>query len=183
MAGPNGAGKSTLAPALLRGVFEVDHFVNADVIAQGLSQYAPESVAFEAGRLMLRRLGELASARANFAFESTLSSRTFAPWLRKRKAEGYTVTIFFICLPSAEAHILRVAQRVKAGGHYVDDDTVRRRYGRSISNFRQLYLPLADYWTVIHNDSGDRPEPLATGYGPGTQFIHQPALWAEFERY
>ncbi len=183
MAGPNGAGKSTLAPALLRGVFEVDHFVNADVIAQGLSQYAPQSVAFEAGRTMLARLNELAEERANFAFESTLSSRTFAPWLKKRKAEGYSVSIFFICLPSPEAHILRVAQRVEAGGHYVDDDTVRRRYGRAISNFRDLYRPLADFWTVIHNYT-DRPaEELATGYGPGTQFVHQPALWADFERY
>ena len=183
MAGPNGAGKSTLAPALLRGFFEVEHFVNADVIAQGLSQYAPESVAFEAGRLMLRRLGELAAAQANFAFESTLSSRTFAPWLKKRKAEGYTVAIFFVCLPSPDAHILRVAQRVKAGGHHVDDETVRRRYGRSIANFCELYRPLADFWTVIHNYE-DRPaEGLATGYGPETRFVHQPSLWAEFERY
>jgi predicted ABC-type ATPase len=79
---------------LLRGVFEVEHFVNADVIAQGLSQYAPESVAFEAGRTMLRRLDELAAEQANFAFESTLSSRTFAPWLKKRKAQGYSVSIF-----------------------------------------------------------------------------------------
>ncbi len=172
-----------MAPALLRGVFEVDHFVNADVIAQGLTSYAPESVAFEAGRLMLRRLDELAAEQSNFAFESTLSSRTFAPWLRKRKAEGYAVTIFFVCLPSAEAHILRVARRVKAGGHHVDDDTVRRRYGRSIANFRELYLPLADFWTVLHNDEGPLPEAIATGYGPEVRFVHQPDWWAEFERY
>jgi predicted ABC-type ATPase len=152
------------------------------VIAQGLSQYAPESVAFEAGRLMLRRWDELAADQTSFAFESTLSSRTFAPWLRKRKAEGYTVTIFFICLPSAEAHILRVAHRVRAGGHHVDDDTVRRRYGRSIANFRQLDLPIADHWMVIHNDAGDRPLALASGYGPDIPWklknvSRTPSIW------
>ena len=180
MAGPNGAGKSTLAPGILRGFFSVEHFVNADIIAQGLSNYAPEAVAMEAGRLMLHRLDELAAARASFAFESTLSSRTFAPWLRKRKAEGYLVAIFFICLPSADQHIQRVAARVQSGGHYVDDETVRRRYDRAISNFLQLYRPLADYWTVIHNATDQPPNAIAAGFGNSEPSVQQPALWLNF---
>jgi len=139
-------------------------------------------VAMEAGRVMLDRLDELASAGASFAFESTLSSRTFAPWLRKRKADGYRVAIFFICLPSAEHHIQRIAARVQAGGHYVDSDTVRRRYGRAIFNFLHLYRPLADYWTVIHNPMNQPPNAIATGFGDGEPVVQQPDMWAKFER-
>jgi len=107
----------------------------------------------------------LATDRASFAFESTLSSRTFAPWLKKRKAEGYLVAIFFVCLPSADQHIQRVAARVRSGGHHVDDETVRRRYDRAISNFLRLYRPLADYWTVIHNGTDQPANAIATGFG------------------
>src|ERR1700675_4486503 len=95
VAGPNGAGKSTLAPFLLRDALAVSEFVNADRIAQGLSAFAPESVAIRAGRMMLNRLDELARRRATFAFETTLASRSFAPWLRVRRSEGYDVFVVF----------------------------------------------------------------------------------------
>ena len=98
LAGPNGAGKSTVAPALLHGALAVDEFVNADVIARGLSAFDPESVALTAGRVMLARLHELAEQRVSFAFETTLASRTFAPWLRDLKASGYAVHLFFLFL-------------------------------------------------------------------------------------
>src|ERR1044071_7909514 len=89
LAGPNGAGKSTVAPALLRGALAVHEFVNADVIARGLSAFDPESVAIAAGRIMIARLRELARQRASFAFETTLASRSFAPWLRGLSSDGY----------------------------------------------------------------------------------------------
>ncbi|MDL2286093.1 zeta toxin family protein [Desulfococcaceae bacterium OttesenSCG-928-F15] len=96
IAGPNGAGKSTTAPILLRDTLAVDEFVNADTLAQGLSAFSPEKVAVQAGRIMLERLDELARKRASFAFETTLASRTFAPWLESLQAEGYK-PIFFFC--------------------------------------------------------------------------------------
>jgi predicted ABC-type ATPase len=96
LASPNGSGKSTSAARQLRGALGVDEFVDADVIAQGLSRFAPERVAMAAGRIMLRRLNELAAARAHFAFETTLACRTFAPWLAQLKAVGYRVHLVFL---------------------------------------------------------------------------------------
>lgn len=117
LAGPNGAGKSTLAPWLLRDGWGIRDFVNADEIAKGLSGFHPESVALQAGRLMWERLEELAASRQSFAFETTLASRTYAPWITKRRNEGYQTRLVFIWLPSAEFAIQRVTDRVRAGGH------------------------------------------------------------------
>jgi predicted ABC-type ATPase len=119
LAGPNGAGKSTVAPALLHGALAVNEFVNADVIASGLSAFDPESAAIAAGRVMLSRIRELASQRVNFAFETTLASRSFAPWLRQLATSGYAVHLVYLWLPSADFAVERVAERVRAGGHNV----------------------------------------------------------------
>ena len=135
LAGPNGAGKSTVAPALLHDAFGVDEFVNADVIARGLSAFDPDRVAITAGRIMLARLHELAAQRADFAFETTLASRSFAPWLRGLRMSGYDLHLFFLWLSSADLAIARVADRVGMGGHFVPDDVVRRRYLAGIRNF------------------------------------------------
>jgi predicted ABC-type ATPase len=115
LAGPNGAGKSTAAPALLQGALAVNEFVNADVIARGLSAFDPDAAALAAGRVMLTRLRELAAQRTSFAFETTLASRTFAPWLRDLAASGYDVHLFFLWLSSADLAIARVADRVRNG--------------------------------------------------------------------
>src|SRR5579883_3459786 len=112
LAGPNGAGKSTAAARVLRAL-GVGEFVNADVIAQGLSGFAPERVAMAAGRIMMQRLKELAAARASFAFETTLASRAFAPWLTDLKAGGYQMHLVFLWLPGAEVAMDRVAERVR----------------------------------------------------------------------
>ena len=152
--GPNGAGKSTAAPFLLKGALGVLEFVNADQIAVGLAAYAPETVAFEAGRIMLRRLHELARAGKSFAFESTLSSRTFALFLAKCKAKGYKVTLFYLTLPSSDLAVQRVALRVKQGGHHIPTAQVHRRFQRSVHNLFELYLPVADSWSVLDNASG-----------------------------
>ncbi len=149
LAGPNGAGKSTLAPWLLRDGWGIRDFVNADVIAQGLSGFHPESVALQAGRLMWERLEELAVSRKSFAFETTLASRTYAPWIAKRQAEGYRTRLVFIWLPSAEMAIQRVTDRVRAGGHHIPDDVIRRRYSGGLKNLFELYLPRMDCWEVL----------------------------------
>jgi predicted ABC-type ATPase len=177
LAGPNGAGKSTSAARLLRGAFGVDEFVNADVIAQGLSAFAPERVAMAAGRIMMRRLKELAAARASFAFETTLASRTFALWLADLKAGGYQMHLVFLWLPSAEVAIARVAERVRRGGHDVPEDTIRRRYHAGWANFGELFQPLADSWQVIDNSVVGKPRVIAAGQGRRTKVVRNKALW------
>ena len=154
-AGPNGAGKSTHADAILAAL-GIDTFVNADYIARGLSGHKTELVAFEAGRIMLKRLKQLSHAGADFAFESTLSSRTFAPFLRTLKAQGYVVAVYYFSLANAQLAVRRVKLRVSMGGHDVPGDVVKRRFGRSLSNFFTLYAPLADEWTLFDNSSSLR---------------------------
>ena len=161
IAGPNGAGKSTAAPRLLRGVLGVARFVNADTIARGLDAFEPERVAFAAGRVILNRLHELGADRTDFAFETTLASRTFAPWIRRLKRQGYRFHLVYLHLPSPEMAISRVADRVRLGGHNVPEETIRRRYQRGLHNFFSLYQPLADSWWLYDNSSGQVPELLA----------------------
>jgi predicted ABC-type ATPase len=139
IAGPNGAGKSTAAPAVLRNALLVNEFVNADTIAAGLSAFSPEAVAVTAGRAMLQRIRELARERRDFAFETTLASRTFAPWLRKLQSQGYRFHLVYLWLPTVELAVARVAERVRRGGHAVADDIVRRRYERSLGHGVKAY--------------------------------------------
>ena len=154
-AGPNGAGKSTHADALL-ATMGIETFVNADYIARGLSGRHTDAVAFEAGRIMLRRLRQLGDARADFAFESTLSSRTFAVFLRALKAQGYAVAIYYFSLANAQLAIRRVRLRVALGGLDVPPDVVRRRFGRILSIFFTLYAPLADEWALFDNSDAQQ---------------------------
>jgi predicted ABC-type ATPase len=178
LGGPNGAGKSTAAGYVLREALAVDEFVNADVIAQGLAGFNVGAVALEAGRLMLQRLDELAGQRTSFAFETTLASRSFAPWLRERLAEGYQVHLVFLWLPSAEVAVSRVAGRVARGGHEVPVDTIRRRYAAGLRNFFELYQPQATTWTVYDTSEPDLPRVVATGgAGVRAEVIDQ-STWA-----
>lgn len=162
-AGPNGAGKSTHADAILAAL-GIETFVNADFIARGLSGRNTDVVAFEAGRIMLKRLHQLGDTEADFAFESTLSSRTFAPFLRALKARGYGVAIYYFSLTSAQLAVRRVKLRVALGGHDVPSDVVRRRFGRSLKNFFTLYAPLADEWTLFDNSSSPQALPVTTQF-------------------
>jgi predicted ABC-type ATPase len=179
IAGPNGAGKSTTAPSLLRDALQVSEFVNADAIAGGLSAFRPESVAIPAGRAMLERMQHLAEAEANFAFETTLASRSFAPWLARLKRRGYHVHVLFLWLESADLAVDRVAARVRLGGHDVPEETVRRRYERGLRNFFQLYLPLLDSWQMFDNSRAGRPRLLASGRENQVQEVANTALWQE----
>jgi predicted ABC-type ATPase len=129
----------------------VIEYVNADAIASGLSPLNPESMAMQAGRLMLERMNVLAESRADFAFETTLAARTFAPFLRSCKAEGYVVSLVYFWLPSVELAVERVARRVASGGHSIPEAVIRRRYDRGRRNLIELYLPLSDGWLILDN--------------------------------
>ncbi len=126
------------------------------------SAYAPEAVSFEAGRIMLRRLHGLAQLGGSFVFESTLSSRTFAKFLRDCKTRGYRVVLFYLTLPSSELAVQRVALRVQQGGHNIRTVDVRRCFKRSLINLFELYLPISDRWSVLDNACG-RLETIASG--------------------
>jgi predicted ABC-type ATPase len=161
IAGPNGAGKSTAAPAVLRKALEVNEFVNADTIAAGLSAFSPDAVAVTAGRIMLGRVRELARDGRDFAFETTLASRSFAPWLKDLQNGGYTFHLVYLWLPTVDLAIARVAERVRRGGHAVAEDTVRRRYDRSLFNFFHIYSQFADSWLMVNNSVRPRPRLVA----------------------
>jgi predicted ABC-type ATPase len=177
ISGPNGAGKSTAAPQLLQGVLAVSEFVNADVIARGLSAFDPERAAIQAGRVMLARLDELAKQRLSFAFETTLASRTFAHWISELKTTGYVFHLIYLWLPSAELAISRVQQRVQSKGHHVPDDVVRRRYARGLQNFFGLYRPLADSWRMYYSIGLTGPKLIADGDPQTGQRVLETDLW------
>ena len=161
IAGPNGAGKSTAAPAVLRNTLQVNEFVNADTIAAGLSAFSPDAVAIAAGRIMLGRIRELASEGRDFAFETTLASRSFAPWLKSLQLRRYTFHLVYLWLPTVELAVARVAERVRRGGHAVAEDMVRRRYERSLLNFFGIYSQFADSWLMVNNSVRPRPRMVA----------------------
>jgi predicted ABC-type ATPase len=177
LAGPNGAGKTTASRVVLPKLAHISEFVNADVIAQGLSAFAPESVALEAGRIMLARLRELAEQRVDFAFETTLASRTFAPWLKELIASGYQFYLLFFWVHSPEFSISRVAGRVKMGGHHVDSETIRRRYARGLVNFFELYQPMATRWFVYDNSVSPGEVLIAHGRGRIVEEVNDDQLW------
>jgi predicted ABC-type ATPase len=163
IAGPNGAGKTTIAPYLFGDALHVEHFVNADTIAAGLSAFSPDKAAVEAGKSMLKRMRYLADQGENFAFETTLASRMFAPWLeRLKKQKGYCVHLTFLWLESPDLAVSRVNERVKKGGHFVSESIVRRRYEAGLKNFFRLYLPIADTWQMYDNNYIGHLDPIAT---------------------
>jgi predicted ABC-type ATPase len=151
IAGPNGAGKTTFAREFLPKDAGVMHFVNADLIASGLSPLRPESAAIAASKLFLLELDRLARSRSSFAFESTLSGLAYASRLRKWKAKGYRLEIVYLRIDSPQLALRRIAARVKQGGHNVPREDVLRRFVRSWANFVGIYRALADAWSVYDN--------------------------------
>jgi len=182
IAGPNGAGKSTSARHLLQDALAVHEFVNADAIAIGLSAFHPERVALAAGRLMLERMKALGAAGLSFAFETTLASRTFAPWLRRLREEGYHVHLAMLTLPSPELAISRVATRVRLGGHQVPENVIRRRFVAGLRNFFELYRDIAQTWQVFDNSQTTGPVLLASGGGDHFETIVEPEQWVALKR-
>jgi predicted ABC-type ATPase len=173
--GPNGAGKTTIALTLLPHYLGCYEFVNADLMAAGISPFRPESVALQAGRLMLERLRILADSQVDFALESTLASRSFAPFLRSCRERGYSVHLLYVWLSSQQLAVERVAARVLAGGHNIPEETILRRYEAGRRNFANLYLPLADKWRVF--DNTQKPVLVAEGERNGNRNIYDAAVW------
>ena len=156
IAGPNGAGKTTFAREFLPAEAGLPVFVNADLIAAGLSPFHPELAAIRAGRLMLQEIDAHAAAGRSFAFETTLAGHTYLRRIDAWRKDGYVVALVFLSLPSPEEAIRRVAERVKQGGHAVAEDIIRRRFDAGLQNFLQIYRHHADYWIRFDN-SGDGP--------------------------
>ena len=162
IAGPNGAGKTTFAREYLPNEANCPIFVNADLIAAGLAPFAPETASIKAGRLMIKEIKNYATANLSFAFETTLSGKSYAKHIADWKKQGYHITMFFLSLPNAEFAIARVANRVAAGGHNIPEATIRRRFKSGLNNFQTIYKPLADSWSLYDN-SKDQPLLLETG--------------------
>jgi len=157
VAGPNGAGKSTYMQEFLPKEVQCAEFVNADLIAAGLSPFAPERAAFVAGRIMLNRLRELMSKGVDFSFETTLSGRAYVPLLQQCRAAGYRIRLDFLWVPKLDITRNRVKQRVLQGGHDIPEDVQQRRFALGLRNLVTLYRPLLDEWRLYDN-SGDYPE-------------------------
>ena len=175
IAGPNGAGKTTFAREFLPNYAHCKNFVNADLIAQGLSPFHPEAAAFRAGRLMLDEIELLAARGLDFGFESTLSGKVHARLVDRLHYRGYFIHLYFLWIPTAELAIARVKRRVKSGGHGVDDATVRRRFPRSIQNFLNVYSKAVDSWKLFDN-SGVEPNLVASADRQGVRII-DPTLY------
>jgi predicted ABC-type ATPase len=161
IAGPNGAGETTFAREFLPQEADCPTFINADLIAQGLSPFRPEAAALRAGRIMLELIADCVQRKESFAIETTLSGRGYARIIPEWKAAGYAVALFFLELPSVELAIGRVADRVAQGGHNIPETVIRRRFTAGRGNFLKLYKPLADAWRHYDN-AGDQPVLIAS---------------------
>ncbi|MBI5881747.1 MAG: zeta toxin family protein [Elusimicrobia bacterium] len=179
IAGPNGSGKTTFARRFLPYYARCQEFVNADLIAAGISPFHPETAAIQAGRLMLSRIHRLAKQHADFAFETTLSGRSNAGFFRKLRLSGYRIHLFYLWIPSVQLALKRIAERVKAGGHDIPRTVVARRFGKSIRNLFGAYWPLADSISLIDN-SGHVPRLIAFKLGGVLQML-DPGLFQKLK--
>jgi predicted ABC-type ATPase len=157
IAGPNGAGKTTFAKEFLPHYADCYEFVNADLIAGGLSPFQPERAAIQAGKIMLEQIHALSKRGVNFGFETTLSGKTFVHLLRDLKKQGYHIHLFFLWIPDVDLALKRIADRVKNGGHTIPENVVRRRFNKGLQNFCRIYRPLLDTWALFDN-STDTPD-------------------------
>jgi len=151
LAGPNGAGKTTFAHEFLPNEASCPTFINADLIAAGLSPYDPASAAIKAGRLMLQEIEHRFHERESFAIETTLSGRTYTRYISIWQQAGYEVKLIFLRLDSADDAIKRVASRVAQGGHHIPENTIRRRFEKGLWNLENIYLPMVDTWAIYDN--------------------------------
>jgi predicted ABC-type ATPase len=165
LAGPNGAGKTTFAREFLPGEADCPVFINADLIAEGLSPFAPASVSVRAGRIMLELIADCVRRRVGFAFETTLAAANYVPMIQHWRASGYRVHLHFLSLPSPEVALERVAERVRQGGHDVPTDVVVRKFHRGRDNFDRLYKPVVDRWT-FYDCSRRGPIVIENGANP-----------------
>jgi predicted ABC-type ATPase len=167
---------------LLKGTLGVTEFVNPDVIAQGLSAFAPERKAMAAGRIMLGQLRDLVRRRETFAFETTLATRSFAPWLSGLRRKGYRVHLLFLWLASPDLAVGRVRKRVQMGGHDVPEHDVRRRYVAGLRNFFRMYQHHAATWRVYDNSAASTPRLIARGRGATVSKVFDGLTWAQITK-
>lgn len=153
ISGCNGAGKTTASFTVLPEILNCQEFINADEIARGLSPFNPDKAAIKAGRIMLSRIDEFISMEHDFAFETTLSTKSYLHTIEKAKRRGYEVTLLFFWLDSVELAIERVKTRVAEGGHDIPESVIRRRYFSGVRNLFYIYLPVSDYWMITNNSS------------------------------
>lgn len=179
IAGPNGAGKTTFANRFLPAYVRCTEFLNADLIAAGLSPFSPESQNLRASELMLERMDALVERRASFSFETTLAARSYQRRIRSWREAGFKVYLFFLWLPSAEMAVARVANRVRQGGHGLPEETIRQRYSRGISNFRELYRSIVDYWECI--DASQLPPGQVARSNETSYEVFNAAVWTLVE--
>lgn len=180
VSGCNGAGKTTASFTILPEMLDCREFVNADEIAKGLSPFQPESVSFQAGRIMVERIDELLCGGVDFAFETTLTTLSYLTTIKKAKENGYSVTLLFFWLNDVNLAIERVKIRVSEGGHNIPEETIRRRYFRGIYNLTNRFIDLCDYWVVINNSS--RPFTfVAEGQGVTEIKVHDDAIWQQIK--
>jgi predicted ABC-type ATPase len=165
IAGPNGAGKTTFAREFLPKEARCPAFVNADLIAAGLAPFEPERAAFRAGRLMLEEIYNHARKGESFAFETTLSGRSYAGIIPGWQTDSYVIKLFFLRLASPDLAITRVRQRVREGGHNVPTPVIRRRFAAGLRNFDYLYKPAVDAW-ALYDNSGGEPVLIEEGVKP-----------------
>jgi predicted ABC-type ATPase len=151
IAGCNGAGKTTASYTILPDIIHCKEFVNADSIAAGLSPFAPENATIEAGRIMLHRINELMNNGADFAFETTLSTRFYVQMIKEAQAKGYFVTLLFLWLDRVSLAKERVQIRVSEGGHNIPEEVIERRYYRGIKNLFELYIPICNSVILFDN--------------------------------
>jgi len=168
IAGCNGPGKTTASFTVLPEMLDCDEFINADEIARGLSPLNPERAAIEAGRLMLTKIDKLISNKKDFAFETTLATKSYVKTIQKAQESGYQVSLVFFWLDSVKLAIKRVHTRVLEGGHNILESVIIRRYFSGIKNLFELYLPICNYWMIFDN-SISPTELIAEGY-PGGEF-------------
>ncbi len=161
IAGPNGAGKTTFAREFLPNYADCRNFINADLIAEGLSPFSPEAASVRAGRLMLEEIQLSMRRRADFGLETTLSGRSYLNLVRRLRERGYAAHFFYLWVPNVELALSRIRERVSRGGHDVPEAVVRRRFGRSIRNFLIHYRALADSW-ALYDNTGATPEMIAS---------------------
>jgi predicted ABC-type ATPase len=162
IAGPNGAGKTTFAKRYLPRRAGFPDFINADLIAQGLSPFAPDDAVVEAGRIMLSQIHSKVGQGKSFMFETTLAARTYASYIPKWRELGYHVKLIFLSLPTADVAIARVKMRVLQGGHDVLDSVIRRRFEMGLRNFDQLYMKVVNAWDLYDNN-GPVPQLIEHG--------------------
>lgn len=182
IAGPNGAGKTTASRSVLLHTYRVPTYVNPDIIAQGLSGFAPEAAAFEASTIMLRRLRAMAENGEDFSFETTLAARTYAPWLRELRDMGYLVRLVYVWLNSPDLAVDRVKWRVRQGGHSIPEPTIRQRYVRSWDNFLRMYQLLADEWLVFDNSDPAGHQLIACGECDTVTQVFNAQTWSIFAK-